>query len=204
MRARRSTRPAHAVILVLAVAAAGLAGDAPRRSPAGGAASVSPARERAQTSDSDRTLPYAPFDPEVEEPAPPEPPDGDTVPPEDWGRTDGQGWYPPLRREPPPIPPARPLPFYPPEPPPGDPPGSVVSAPPDFPGSAAGYLEIPVGETAALPSRGASGAVPRDATVARVVAVQPRRVQVRGLFPGRTLLDVESPEGTRVWLVRVR
>ena len=61
-----------------------------------------------------------------------------------------------------------------------------------------------MGQTAVLPAREAFEASPRDPQVARVVARQRDRVLVRGLFPGRTLVDVWRDGGKETYLVRVR
>lgn len=113
-------------------------------------------------------------------------------------------WRDPVRRRPAPIPPGRALPFYPPEPPPSAPPSSAVLAPPDFIGSAAGSLEIPVGQTGTLFVRGYREAKMREERVARVVARETDRVLVRGRFPGRTLLEVEVEGRRDIYIVRVR
>lgn len=110
----------------------------------------------------------------------------------------------PIRREPAPIPPGRPLPFYPPEPPPAAPPSSAVSAPPDFVGSAQGYLEIPVGQTGTLLARGATRAALRSSKVAAIAARDADGIRVRGIFPGRTLLDVWYGAKQETYIVQVR
>jgi hypothetical protein len=148
------------------------------------------------------------YQPEDEMPIPPAESPAWQEPEEDQGwqpqEEYQEDWREPVRRTPAPIPPARPLPFYPPEPPATTPPGTAVTSPPDFLGSAAGYLEIPVGQTATLLVAGARTAETRDPRLAVCVSLHPDRVLVRGLFPGRTLLDVQTPDGARTYLVRVR
>ncbi len=109
-----------------------------------------------------------------------------------------------VRRAPAPIPPGREIPFYPPAPSPAAPPSSTVTAPPDFVGSAAGILEIPVGQTATLFVNGYQEAATREERVARVVARESDRVLIRGRFPGRTFLEVQQGERRDIYLVRVR
>jgi hypothetical protein len=113
-------------------------------------------------------------------------------------------WDEPVRRAPAPIPPARPLPDYPPEPPPTAPPSSAVLPPPDFVGSAAGRLEIPVGQTATLLARDCREATLQDPRIARVLSRETDRVLIRGLFPGRTLLELRLADRDAVYLVQVR
>lgn len=113
-------------------------------------------------------------------------------------------WREPVRRSPAPIPPGRALPFYPPEPPPSAPASSAITAPPDFIGSAAGALEIPVGQTATLFVRGYQSAGTREERIARVVARETDRVLVRGRFPGRTLLEIDLGDRRDIYIVRVR
>lgn len=120
-------------------------------------------------------------------------------------RPPGRGdWDEPVRRSPAPIPRARPLPHYPPEPAPSASPSSVPLGPPDFLGSADGYLEIPVGQTATLCISGCVDAAPREPKIASVLSRDADRVRIRGLFPGQTLLRVRTPTGEKVYLVRVR
>lgn len=115
-----------------------------------------------------------------------------------WGE-----WRDPVRRQPPEIPPARPLPYYPPAPPTVAPPSTASSSPPDFTGSAAGLLELPVGQTATVLTRDCLEATTRDPQTAEVVARQADRVLVRARFPGRTLLEVRGVDHHEVYLLQV-
>lgn len=197
---------ARSVLLAVALAGGtvGLASDVPVQEPYHEEGLSCPALGQPKAPISGDTEVDHPFEMEGEEPLTPGLPKEDQTLQEEYGYPSPERWYEPVRREPPPIPPARPLPFYPPEPSPADAPSNTVSAPPDFVGSAAGYLEIPVGQTATLLVSGAKVAAPRNETIARVVGTHADRVLVLGLFPGQTLLDVTTPEGTQVWLVRVR
>jgi hypothetical protein len=108
----------------------------------------------------------------------------------------------PVRRGPAPVPPGCPLPIFPPA---AAPPGTAVTSPPDFLGSAAGYLEIPVGQTATIVASNIISASPRDPKIARVLEYHADHILVRGLFPGQTLLNVRNEYSQReVYLIRVR